>query len=95
MAYREFIDETGSTWKVWDVKPQARYVPEQQNELHTTNPDGLRHVSPDWRSGWLAFQSEQSSRRLRGIPGGWETTGEFKLRDYLKHAAAVRQRNSE
>lgn len=93
MAYREFVDDSGLTWKVWDVKPAARHTPAVPIEaVGNSNNDGLRHVAPGWASGWLAFQSEETSRRLRPIPRNWETTGEFKLRDYLRNADPVRPR---
>ena len=91
MGYREFVDEDGSTWKVWDVKPEPRYVPGRELDASSTmTADVPRHVAPGWGHGWLAFQSEEASRRLRPIPSGWETTGEYKLRTYLQHAADVR-----
>jgi hypothetical protein len=79
-------------WKVWDVKPEARYRPGRELDLGSTiTADGPRHVAPGWGNGWLAFQSDEASRRLRPIPNGWETTGEYSLRTYLRHAAAVKQ----
>ena len=92
MGYREFVDDAGSVWKVWDVKPEPRYTPGREVDTGgTVTADGLRHVPPGWGNGWLAFQSEEAIRRLRPIPRGWETTGEYSLRDYLRHAATVRQ----
>lgn len=97
MGYREFVDEDGSTWKVWDVKPEPRYVPGREVDAGgSAAAEGPRHVAPGWGHGWLAFQSDEASRRLRPIPSGWETTGEYSLRNYLRHAAAVRaQRESQ
>jgi hypothetical protein len=97
MGYREFVDDDGSKWKVWDVKPEPRYTPGRELDAGssaTLADEGPRHVVPGWGNGWLAFQSDEANRRLRPIPRGWETTGEYSLKTYLRHAAAVRQRDS-
>lgn len=89
MGYREFADDDGQMWKVWDVKPEVRVrtPPEGGIRLHNglsqvENTPG--HVTPGWEAGWLAFQCDNSSRRLRPIPNGWETTNEEKLRFFLR-----------
>ena len=94
MGYREFVDDLGSMWKVWDVKPRARYSPDRQLEAVSGTEEEPRPVAPGWGNGWLAFQSEQSTRRLRPIPDRWEITGEHSLQNYLRKAAEVKPRES-
>ena len=96
MGYREFVDDAGDVWKVWDVKPMVRNSPARGVEMASVDAsEGARHVQPGYGNGWLAFQSDEASRRLRPIPKNWEITGEYSLRKYLSHAAAVRQQRSE
>lgn len=94
MGYREFADEDGQEWVVWDVLPAPR--------MATGRPAGGRptvaveraagHVSPGWENGWLAFQSGPVSRRLRPIPPDWEEVSDSELRRLLQQATSVEQR---
>ena len=93
MGYREFVDEIGAIWRVWDVKPQARTTPGREVQA-VSNSDGPRHVAAGWGQGWLAFQSDVETRRLRPIPGRWEITGEHSLRKHLRNALEVKPRSS-
>jgi hypothetical protein len=58
LGYREFIDDRGALWRVWDTHPVAAST--------------LRTVSPNYAGGWLTFESETDRRRLAPIPAGWE-----------------------
>ena len=58
MAYREFVDDAGALWRVWDTHPVAAST--------------LRTVSPSYAGGWLTFESESERRRLAPIPPEWE-----------------------
>ena len=59
MAYREFFDDAGTKWRVWDTHPVAAST--------------LRTVSPSYAGGWLTFESPTDRRRLAPIPTGWES----------------------
>jgi hypothetical protein len=59
VGYREYVDDTGATWRVWDTHPVAANT--------------LRTVSPNYAGGWLTFECETDRRRLAPIPTGWET----------------------
>ena len=74
---REFADYTGTTWRVWDVSPQA--------QQKATRKRGLR-ITPV--EGWLVFESDKERRRLSPIPEGWETGDEAAL-SYLCARAKV------
>jgi len=58
VGYREFVDDVGTMWRVWDTHPVAANT--------------LRTVSPRYAGGWLTFESESELRRLAPIPAGWE-----------------------
>src|SRR5687767_2312859 len=58
VGYREFVDDLGAMWRVWDTHPVAAST--------------LRTVSPTYAGGWLTFESESERRRLAPIPTGWE-----------------------
>ncbi len=58
MGYREFVDDVGTMWRVWDTHPVAAST--------------LRTVSPSYAGGWLTFECESERRRLAPIPAGWE-----------------------
>ncbi len=58
MGYREFVDDAGTLWRVWDTYPVAA--------------NRLRSVSPGYAAGWLTFESDAERRRLTPIPPEWE-----------------------
>lgn len=78
MSHREFQDEDGRAWEVWDVQP---------SHVATTTHAGMSHVEAtnlepharrarfdipvELRGGWLAFKSDGESRRLAPIPSSW------------------------
>ena len=97
MAYREFADDDGLIWKVWDVvpahrMPSGRTASEIRGSIYPVG-DSPAHVAPGWESGWLAFQSGTVNKRLRPIPHGWENTSEANLRLYLRTAIEAKQRH--
>ena len=83
MAYREFTDDGGQLWKVWDVRPTPRTLASPGS---LNRPEPPQHVAPGWERGWLAFQSDATNKRLRPIPPGWETTDDAKLNLLLRMA---------
>jgi len=58
VGYREYVDDAGAMWRVWDTHPVAANT--------------LRTVSPNYAGGWLTFESHTDRRRLAPIPSGWE-----------------------
>lgn len=76
MSLREFQDENGRAWEVWDVQPSS-----VQTQTISGPPGSgidqqagriLRFDLPtELRGGWLAFQSNGESRRLAPIPTSW------------------------
>lgn len=74
---RQFVDEHGGTWQVWEIRPSNQGA----------------NVSTMYRQGWLAFESggEEASQettrlRLAPIPESWEKAPEATLRTFLARA---------
>ena len=81
MALREFSDEAGREWRVWDVRTE---------NIHpaTLAEDYMR----DYIDGWLAFEAidGEAKCRLSPIPLKWESAGRDQLAVWLRRAEAVR-----
>jgi NADH:ubiquinone oxidoreductase subunit len=73
--------------------PAGRSASEIRGSIYPVNGTA-GHVAAGWEHGWLAFQSGESSRRLRPIPREWETTSEANLRLYLRKAIESKQRHA-
>jgi len=77
MALREFTDERGRRWRVWDIRP---------DQLHgaTRAEDYLQNMI----HGWLAFEPAGGGekRRLSPIPRGWEKATDAELEAMLERA---------
>ena len=76
MAYREFRDDSGRRWTVWDTYPQT---------AHRSTMDALQ-------GGWLTFEAGGDRRRLFPAPVGWVDEGDDRLRHWLGLAEAARPR---
>ena len=96
MAHRRVQDEGGRWWDVWDTQPtiidrrggrerrtgsRARGDRRQKSEPRVA-------VEPEFRKGWLAFQSGSEWRRLAPIPDGWETFSDSELLALVARAGA-------
>lgn len=75
VAYREFVDDEGVFWRVWDTIPMGA----------TT----LRSVSPTYANGWLTFESVAERRRLAPIPPAWEHASRDMVGGWCRNAAKV------
>jgi hypothetical protein len=82
MSHREFLDEDGRSWEVWDVRPsivESSTTSEGAGETGGELADLERQVRhllrlnlpTELRGGWLAFRSSEESRRLAPIPQRW------------------------
>lgn len=91
MAHREFRDEDGRSWQVWDVIPtlslaraadeDAQGPPGDGPERRRSSRAATSSVATEMRHGWLAFQCPDEARRLAPIPAGWAdlTDGELAV----------------
>jgi hypothetical protein len=59
MGYIEFTDGAGRSWRVWRTVPEIA--------LHRLT------LAPDWKDGWLTFESTGEKRRLAPVPTEWES----------------------
>ena len=73
MPLREFTDDAGRHWKVWDTHPETR--PEAGAVLGA------------YQDGWLTFEHEALRRRLVPIPDGWDTLSDEALARLIIEAA--------
>jgi hypothetical protein len=95
MAQRKIQDGTGRWWDVWDTRPtiidrrdgrdRRSEVREEDDRRQLT--EARVTVGPEYRDGWLAFQSGAEWRRLAPIPAQWEQCSDTELLSYLDRAA--------
>lgn len=80
MPLREFTDETGRAWRVWDITAEKLH-PSTRAENH------MQSVL----EGWLAFEAEDggAKARLYPIPREWTTATDDDLRAMLRRAEPV------
>lgn len=77
MGYREFVDDGGTSWRVWDTHPLAANT--------------LRSVSPGYAGGWLTFESHAERRRLAPIPEDWEFVTREQMTEWCARASPARR----
>jgi len=87
MALREFDDERGRQWKVWEVHPTI-VGRERSREV-------LLSLRPDMAEGWLAFEEENGEHRrlapIPDVPNGWQNATLAELRMWCTIAAPARR----
>jgi hypothetical protein len=99
MSHREFQDEDGRSWEVWDVHPAVIESAETES-LANTAVRGVRatrlNLPNELRGGWLAFRCSTESRRLAPIPTRWTAFDDQELALLVRVAkpAAVTPRSS-
>lgn len=76
VGYREFVDDAGTFWRVWDTHPIAAST--------------LRTVSPNYAGGWLTFESPEERRRLAPIPPEWEFASRELMGHWCARALQIR-----
>jgi hypothetical protein len=98
MTHRQFRDDRGLTWDVFDGYPSAmelerRRQSRRRNKDRRVKDDGHSNagVIKDLRLGWLAFQAGGERRRLVPIPPDWNSLPEDELRT-LKERAVPAER---
>jgi hypothetical protein len=72
MAYAEFTDRDGTSWRVWETRPRS--------------PQRLTGLPQEWARGWLTFESSSETLRLAPVPAGWEQFSPARL-DLLRRLA--------
>ena len=77
MPHRDFRDDAGREWQIWDVIPAMHREPP-----HDELPARLR-------DGWLAFQCSGELRRLTPIPMNWPGLSDAELAQLVAEAEPI------
>lgn len=102
MAKRQFSDEDGVLWVVWDVHPDdlGRVIYDRratqrgdpaEPESDDDRPTNGRSVDPELQRGWLCFQTGVEKRRFTPIPPSWYELPDSVLRVMLDVASPAAQ----
>ena len=86
MAIREFVDEQGTSWRVWCILPEAIHPVTRAED----------YLVDCYQLGWLVFETTAGNekRRLCPFPRDWETVNESALRSLLAESEPVRSRRT-
>jgi hypothetical protein len=76
---REFQDQGGRHWRVWDVNPML-------HARKSTARPAARLKVPE---AWLCFEAGDERRRLSPIPPDWETADVRTLEQLWRSAEVV------
>jgi hypothetical protein len=94
VAKRQFTNDDGVTWVVWDVHPEDLGRTIYDRRSVTASSDGSlradgpsrrneRAVHPELQKGWLCFQAGTEKRRFTPIPADWSELPDAALRVML------------
>lgn len=90
---REFRDDRGITWLVWDAHPtmaerrRARVpIPPDYRERRLTRVTRVP-VAAELAQGWLVFRTAGQRRRMAPIPSCWADAPDDQLRRWCCEAA--------
>ncbi len=72
---REFKDQKGVDWLVWDVYPTSGSAADPR----TSDPGSNAFPHRELNDGWLCFESATEKRRVTPIPPGWQLWRPEKL----------------
>jgi hypothetical protein len=97
MPHRRVQDETGRLWDVWDTRPTIidRRAGRERRRGNRVAGDRRQKseprvsVEPEFRKGWLAFQSGNDWRRVGPIPDAWDALSDRELLALLGRASAT------
>ena len=91
MTHRKIRGDDGYDWDIWDVIPSiaTQALAQERSNRSPEPPRRPAHYTlpPAFRDGWLAFQSENESRRLAPIPTAWNQLSDAELRQLISEAA--------
>jgi hypothetical protein len=97
MSHREFLDEEGRSWEVWDVRPWSVETSTTTSGTGGELADLERQVRQlvrlnlptELRNGWLAFRCDTESRRLAPIPQRWVAMDDQDLALLVRAATPI------
>ena len=102
MPHRRVQDNSGRWWDVWDSRPtiidrragRERRTGDRVASDRRQKSEPRVSVEPEFRKGWLAFQSGTDWRRLAPIPEEWESMSDRELLGLLGRAGANEARRA-
>ena len=102
MPHRRVEDESGRWWDVWDTRPTIIDRRGGRERRRGNRVAGDRRqkseprvsVEPEFRKGWLAFQSGAEWRRIAPIPDAWDALSDRELLELLNRATATEARRA-
>ena len=87
MALRDFDDERGRQWTVWEVHPTIAGRLRQR--------DAPLLLRAEMAEGWLAFEAEDGEHRrlapIPDVPNGWASVSLDQVRQWCALAQPVRR----
>jgi hypothetical protein len=97
MAHREFRDEKGRLWEVWDVIPERRDrrsgMDRRKLARETFDRRKMRVlsavISGDLAKGWLVFATSLERRRYSPLPEGWAEASDIQLNQWRAAAKVL------
>jgi len=97
MAHREFRDQRGQLWEVWDVIPERRDrrsgLDRRRSPRETFDRRKMRVLSAvitgDLAKGWLVFASPKERRRYAPLPERWIEASEAQLNLWCETARPI------
>ncbi len=101
MSLREFLDDDGQEWQVWDTRPAMPVANVDSSSVDAAkSPSDNKAtefplLSRKREAGWLTFTAVDERRRLSPIPDAWESADETSLRAVLKTADKIPGKDAE
>lgn len=106
MPHRQFVDDAGAEWTVYDVNPRLHERRSHERRDIASDAEG---VSSDRRAedrratigtirsgrltkGWLCFESHAERRRLQPVPENWHLMSDTDLAGLLQQARVAPRR---
>jgi hypothetical protein len=110
VTHRQFKDQQGKTWDVWQVHPAAserrfseRRVREEERVDAAERRTGHERregqlsrtpVAAEFVYGWLCFETVGEKRRLAPVPEGWDRADDETIEQWCCVAKPVVRRPS-
>ena len=103
MAFREFTDEAGAQWAVYDVTPRIEDRRGDDRRLADTPASDEERRQQDRRlavrssrpvrltKSWLCFECGDERRRLQPVPAQWQQLPDAELVKLLARATVARR----
>ena len=86
MPVRDFVDDTGTEWRAWEVTPDAIYPPTR----------GEDYLADCYQLGWVVLETKSGDRRVRvcPIPPNWQRFSDSALAALVPQAEMLPARTA-